>query len=454
MNSKFLKLSALALGLIVSSETFAQESPASSSPVPKLFSPSSSFNTWSFGINAGVLAPTVLAGQNDFTNWKVDLGYSAFIKKQIWPAFGIQASFLGGKLEADNTNLLGNGSPTTNPFSDYETNIGYSGSINGYLSLGNIYWMNRKNVIQPYATAGYGLMSYKIDLVTKSGALQEFNGGEHVRESFIPIGAGLKFVLTNNINLDLGYQMNFVDGDNLDGYRAGVQNDKFSYSHLGLEFALGSKTKPALSSYNPVAAMEDDYISRNATLLADLAAERAKNAAQLAQMSTDWARFKADSDGDGVSDYFDKCSNTPAGTQVDGAGCEIKVTNTTVNPVRVIVTEEDRRVVAEAIKNLEFDFAKSTIRSSSYPSLNRVADLLKSKDFSLKLAGHTDNVGSDAANLQLSKDRAESVKSYLVSQGANPSRIEATGYGENQPISTNKTASGRQNNRRVEFNLY
>ena len=187
---------------------------------------------------------------------------------------------------------------------------------------------------------------------------------------------------------------------------------------------------------------------------AELAAERTRNAERMVQMDTDWKRYLNDSDKDGVSDFFDKCPNTPAGTQVDGAGCEIKVTTTTVNPVRVVVTEEDRRVVAEAIRNLEFDFAKSTIRPPSFPSLNRVADILKSKDFSLKLAGHTDYVGNDAANLKLSKDRAESVKSYLVSQGANPSRIEATGYGESQPIATNKTAAGRQDNRRVEFTLY
>ncbi|MEJ7693577.1 OmpA family protein [Daejeonella sp.] len=452
MNSKFLKLSALALGLIVSSETFAQETTVSPVAVPPVFSPSSSFSTWSFGINAGVLAPTVLAGKNDFTSWKADLGYGAYIKKQIWPAVGIQASFLGGKLKADNSRLLGNGTALKSPYTSYETLVKYSGSLNAYWSLANIYWMNRINVIQPYLTAGYGLMGYDVD-VTSATATTRFNP-ETVYESFIPVGAGLKFGISNNLMLDLGYQMNFVDGDNLDGYHSGPQTDKFSYSHIGLEFLLGGKSKPALSRYNPVAALEADYIARNAALQAELAAERGRNAAQLAQMATDWARFKMDSDGDGVSDYFDKCPNTPTGTQVDGAGCPIQVTNTTVNPVRVIVTEEDRRVVAEAIKNLEFDFGKATIRPSSFPSLNRVADLLKSKDFSLKLAGHTDNVGSDAANLKLSKDRAESVKSYLVSQGANPSRIEATGYGESQPISTNNTASGRQNNRRVEFTLY
>lgn len=452
MNSKFLKLSALAFGLIASSEAFAQDAPASSPAVPKVFSPASTFSTWSFGINAGVLAPTVIAGKNDFTSWKADLGYGAYIKKQIWPAFGIQANFLGGKLKADNSRDYGNGSTPVSPYTSYETNVKYSGSLSAYWSLANIYWMNRTNVIQPYLTAGYGLMGYDVDLTSPSGT-SRFNP-ETVHESFIPVGAGFKVGISNNVMLDLGYQMNFVDGDNLDGYRSGPQSDKFSYTHVGLEFALGGKTKPQLSSYNPVAALEADYIARNAALQAELAAERSRNAAQMAQMSTDWARFKTDSDGDGVSDFFDKCPNTPAGTQVDGAGCELKITNTTVNPVRVVVTEEDRRVVAEAIKNLEFDFGKATIRSTSYASLNRVADLLKSKDFSLKLAGHTDNVGSNAANLKLSKDRAESVKSYLVSQGANPSRIEATGYGESQPISSNNTASGRQNNRRVEFTLY
>ncbi len=120
----------------------------------------------------------------------------------------------------------------------------------------------------------------------------------------------------------------------------------------------------------------------------------------------------------------------------------------------VVITEADRKVVSEAIRNLEFDFGKATIRARSFPSLNRVAALLVEKNFSLKLAGHTDNVGSDNANLSLSKDRAESVKNYLVGKGANASRIEATGYGETQPIATNKTAAGRQQNRRVEFSLF
>lgn len=452
MKTHFLNLSVLACGLIGPVGLSAQQQ----AEQPKLFAPSSAFNTWSFGIHAGILAPTVVNGMNDFTNWKADVGYGATLKNQILPALGVQADFLAGKLKADNNRNWGNGLPPVSSFDSYQTKVAYAASLSANLTLANIYWMNRENAIRPYMTAGYGLMAYKVTLKDKAGVETNFNAGENVKEAYLPLGLGVKFGLSNAINLDMGYTMNFVDGDNLDGYRSGLQNDKFSYAHIGLEFNLGSKSKTPLSSYNPVAALQDDYITRNAALQGMLEADRARQATLMEEMNKERMRYLNDSDKDGVSDYFDKCPNTPLGTQVDGAGCEIKVTTTTtvVNPVRVVVTEEDRKVVAEAIRNLEFDFAKSTIRSTSYPSLNRVADLLKTKDFSLKLAGHTDNVGSDAANMKLSKDRAESVKSYLVSQGVNPSRVEATGYGESQPIASNKTAKGRQQNRRVEFTLY
>ena len=83
-----------------------------------------------------------------------------------------------------------------------------------------------------------------------------------------------------------------------------------------------------------------------------------------------------------------------------------------------------------------------------------MADLLIRKNLNLKLSGHTDNVGSKARNLALSRERAESVKAYLVGKGVNASKIEAVGYGMTQPIASNKTAAGRQKNRRVEFTIF
>jgi OOP family OmpA-OmpF porin len=176
-------------------------------------------------------------------------------------------------------------------------------------------------MISPYLTGGAGLMSYKTMVTTNAGVTSEYKPNDPIEEVFFPVGAGLKIALTRSLNLDLAYTMNFVDADNLDGYSSGPQNDKFSYGFAGLEFALGSKSKPQLSTHNPVEALEYDYIKRNKDLENQLAAERAKNADQLAQMVTDWNRFKNDEDKDGVSDFFDKCPGTPAGTQIDGAGC-------------------------------------------------------------------------------------------------------------------------------------
>jgi len=243
--------------------------------------------------------------------------------------------------------------------------------------------------------------------------------------------------------------VNFVDGDNLDGvYRQ--TNDKYSYGYAGLEFALGTGKQKAW--HNPVALTYDEALSAKQTanaLKGELDATKAENAKLRSEMND----ILKDTDGDGVADKLDKCPDTPSGTVVDGSGCPLKVPAPVVQE-KIIVTEADRKVVADAIRNLEFDLGKATLRSKSFATLNRVAALLIQKNFSLKLAGHTDNTGSAALNMRLSKDRAESVKSYLVSQGANASRIEATGYGLEQPIATNKTAAGRQKNRRVEFTLF
>lgn len=120
----------------------------------------------------------------------------------------------------------------------------------------------------------------------------------------------------------------------------------------------------------------------------------------------------------------------------------------------VPATVEDKQVVAQAVNNLEFDFDKATIHTSSYKSLDGLADWLKARDFTLKISGHADYIGSDEYNLQLSNLRAQAVKTYLVEKGADPALIEPVGFGKTQPIASNGTDEGRQKNRRVEFTLY
>ncbi|ASU34525.1 DUF6089 family protein [Mucilaginibacter xinganensis] len=459
MKSNLKKASLLLTGLLVGGQLFAQtaDTTKASTDYVKPFSSDDAFRTWSIGVSGGVLTPYTIFGSNrkqDFVHPKAQLGYGAYIKKQITPAVGIQADFLGGKLQADNSQLNEFGST----YDSYSTKLHYALSLSANVTVGNISWHDNKSAIQPYFTAGVGTMHYTPVLTTGATSVNFKNvDNGSINEMYLPVGVGVKFNIAKGINLDLGYQVNFVYADNVDGFNYGSNNDRFSYAHAGLEFALGKKSKPQMSVHNPVSSMRTEYLLENQNtknqLQSEIDAQKAANdqlKADLATTNANLAKFTTDSDGDGVPDFYDKCPNTPAGTKVDGSGCPLPV----AKDVKVYVTEEDRKVVKEAIRNLEFDFGKATIRAHSYASLNRVADLLVAKNFSLKLAGHTDNVGSNDANLRLSKERAEAIKSYLVSKGANASRIEATGYGETQPIASNKTAKGRQQNRRVEFTLF
>jgi len=450
-------------GLMIGSTAFAQTADTTlTKTYVQPFSPSSAFRTWSIGLNAGIMSPyTFIGGKQDFRTRGTELGYGAYIKNQFTSTFGLEAEYFGGKLS-------GSGAPTggssVSPYGSFSTTFNWSAALAANITLANINWRHNQGAIQPYITLGGGFMSFTPSVYNNAGSqVPVASNVTTFNEFFIPVGLGLKFDIAKGVNLDLGYQMNFVNSDYIDGYANGATNDKFSYAHAGLEFAFGGKSKPQLATHNPVSSMRYEYITKAQTLQSELDAQKAENDRlrndlnstnnNLATTNANLAKLTQDSDGDGVPDFFDKCPNTPAGTKVDGSGCPLPVAKQPIE-TKVYITEEDRKVVRDAIANLEFDLGKATIRAHSFPSLDRVARLLVDKNFSLKLAGHTDNTGSNELNMRLSKDRAESIKNYLVSKGANPSRIEATGYGETQPIATNKTAAGRQKNRRVEFTLY
>lgn len=106
------------------------------------------------------------------------------------------------------------------------------------------------------------------------------------------------------------------------------------------------------------------------------------------------------------------------------------------------------------LKNIFFDFNKATLRRESIAELDRLKRIMKhNPSMKIEIGGHTDSKGSDAYNANLSKNRAGSVVEYLVQQGVDKSRMTFKGYGESQPIATNDTEEGRQENRRVEFKI-
>ena len=99
-----------------------------------------------------------------------------------------------------------------------------------------------------------------------------------------------------------------------------------------------------------------------------------------------------------------------------------------------------------------FDFDKSVLRPDGKKSIDDALAKMGGVDLEMVIAtGHTDSVGSDAYNQKLSERRAAAVKDYLVSKGIPAAKITTIGKGESQPVATNKTAEGRQKNRRVDI---
>jgi outer membrane protein OmpA-like peptidoglycan-associated protein len=106
------------------------------------------------------------------------------------------------------------------------------------------------------------------------------------------------------------------------------------------------------------------------------------------------------------------------------------------------------------LNNLFFDFARSELRSESFPELNRAARFLKANpSVRVEIAGHTDDIGTDEDNQRLSVARARAVVSYLVRKGIEETRLDPRGYGESRPLAANHDDDGRQMNRRVEFRI-
>lgn len=275
----------------------------------KPFTGSKEFRKFSIGINMGVLSPNVIiGGSNDYANPQITFGFGGNLRYQFNHYFAAQADLLTGTLKG---NQEGGPAGANRPVSSFNTKLKYAASLNGQFTFGNINWLREKTTVVPYLSAGAGVASYDVKIV-KTGTTTEvaYPGSMPLSELFIPVGLGLKVNVSRVVNLDFGYRMQFLDGDNLDGLSTGVNNpgssttkkDKFSYGFAGLEFALGKKDKQQLLFDNP--------------------AFRANNMMQkkIDSISKVVDELKTDTDNDGVADMFDREPNTPAGSPVDVRG--------------------------------------------------------------------------------------------------------------------------------------
>lgn len=151
-----------------------------------------------------------------------------------------------------------------------------------------------------------------------------------------------------------------------------------------------------------------------------------------------------DSDGDEIPDPQDRCPGDAGPPQRDG--CPV------AEEEPLVEIETERLSLKDAI---QFDTGRDTLRSQSFPVLDAISGILAAHPElrRVRVEGHTDDVGTNAYNKDLSDRRARTVVRYLSGKGIAPARLEPAGYGEERPVAPNTSALGRAKNRRVEFTI-
>jgi OOP family OmpA-OmpF porin len=323
------------------------------------------------------------------------------------PVYGAQMQFnnLGTLLKPELSVLYSD--------ADFENNMGDADIFRTAIS--GVYEYAASNNITPFAKAGLG---YEY--------LNE-RTYDNRNSTFADAGAGVKIGLMDQLALKLEalYMLKFND------YRW----DNSLALLAGLNFAFGEKEQPAA----PAPVPEPKPEPKPEPVVA----------------------APVDSDRDGVFDPQDQCPNSPAGYPVDGRGCNIdsdkdgvldpadKCPNT---PEGFKVNEEGCPV--KATLHLNFATDSNAVDAEGAAKVNTFAGYLKgSPACKVTIVGHTDSVGSEAYNQKLSVKRAEKVKTMLIEDGIDASRLFTDGEGEAMPIATNETPEGRAENRRIEVEL-
>lgn len=163
-----------------------------------------------------------------------------------------------------------------------------------------------------------------------------------------------------------------------------------------------------------------------------------------------------DDDADGVHDRRDVCADTPANTPVNNSGCPLPQypAAAPAPPPEPEPAPVNETIVLSDAGDVLFAFDSAELSESAKASLVEISKRLNGADLvSVQVAGHTDSQGTDAYNQGLSERRAQSVATFLGTQGIAADKLSVVGYGESQPVADNTTDAGRAQNRRVELHV-
>ena len=338
----------------------------------------------------------------------------------------------------------------------------------------------------PYLHAGIGFAYYEKHSIRPG------------MDVITPVGAGIRFRLNDRVNLLLQETFAYSDHDTRDG-ETGDNNDAFLHHSLGITFNLGKAKdadKDGVTDKNdacPGTAVGVRVDTKGCPLDKDGDGITDDQDACPDLKGVASAKGCPDKDSDGIADGADQCPDLAGTVELDGcpdsdkdgivdpddkcpqvagliafAGCPDTDGDSIADPddkcpdVPGIaankgcpeIKEEVKQLFTQALQGIQFETGKAVIRPSSFAILDNVVKVINENPaYLLTIEGHTDNVGKSDFNLNLSRDRANAVRDYLVNKGIAAGRMTSTGYGDTKPVEDNKTAAGRAKNRRVEFKI-
>jgi outer membrane protein OmpA-like peptidoglycan-associated protein len=337
------------------------------------------------------------------------------------------------------------------------------GQIKGTLYQSDLYLGEYKVLYKPFATdiwdpyvgAGLGLTQFHGNLKMRDRTDAKYTDGI---VPYLPIVLGTEYTLSDGLFLDANVNFNYAFSSSIastwqTGTKLGTGSDAWLGVFVGISYTIAGggpseaekeaarlKAEQEAMQAREVAAAEAKRVQDSINAVAEAEAARIK-AAQMAEAQRIQDSTNAVAEAKRIQDSS------------DAAAAARKLAEKRREPVKLGVvslkTEVGKSVVLEGVV---FKPGKAVISPESEQILLSARQAMdENPKMKAEIRGYTDNVGNAKKNLQLSKAQAESVKAWLVKHGIDKTRITAKGYGDKNPIGSNKTPEGRTKNRRIEF---
>jgi outer membrane protein OmpA-like peptidoglycan-associated protein len=297
--------------------------------------------------------------------------------------------------------------------------------------------------VEPYVGAGAGLAYYSSNFSSQANKTSGYIG-------YIPVIAGIEFAVTDKLQFDINVSGNYSTSDEIvaNKHNDSRYKDGWWGAFAGISYTLwgGNRTKEkAEMRARELALAEAKRVQDSINVAAE--AKRMQDSinamaealrlkeAKVAEALRIQDSIKAAAEAQHIKDSIDNVA-------------ALKLALESNKPV-ALKTEVGKAIVLEGVV---FKSGSTDITVASNAILNSAKKTLEENpEITVQIQGFTDNVGSVKKNLKLSQKRAQAVKAWLVKNGIAASRITSEGYGDTNPRGDNKTAEGRQMNRRIEF---